>query len=327
MSVFEEIRCFIQKKISNPVSLSLLLEQLDKTRRMIADGYWIPAFDLPEQIGLNLNQPQRESRLLTRICAFIYLGADLLDDLHDGELQLPQNISTAEVTLLSATLLTAFPSMTLSELHVNAETKVKMQETIAQSLLKMSLGQQQDISTVAREDISLDEVKQSVMAKSGEELALFCLLAAQYSELPLPQQKYHENFGRLLGTALQMASDYHDLMWAPVSCDLKRGTRSLPIAFCLEKLRAKPRREFMKLLEEAADNAEKLQLFRHFLADSGSLDYLALLVEDCCLESLKMLELLNLGKETKMRLKTRIESVSLLATRKDRAERPMLFGM
>lgn len=318
VEILKEIQSFLQQKINHAAWHSFLTGRLQKTEKMIQEGYWIPSLDLPLLISSGLNIPHREARLLAMTSTFIYLGADLLDDLHDQELISPShNISPADITLLSATLLTVFPVLTLLDLQTEAETKLKLQETVALSLMKMSVGQKQDISFTHKKYVSLEEVKQSIQAKSGEELALASGLTAQLAKVSSSQQKSYEDFGRYLGTALQISSDFYEVMWAPLSHDLKRGARSLPIAFCLEKFDGSDRDQLIRLLQIAPSDTKHLESLRRILAESGSLDYTALVLEDFCQRSLEILESLDLTAKIKIHLKNKIQSVSLLQTNSD----------
>lgn len=313
--MLEIVRSFLRLKVGQPTWQSFLLERLEKTATLIREGFWIPCLDMPGLIFSGLNKSRFESLPVTTISTIIYLGADLLDDLHDSDLNSTSyTISTAEVTLISTTLLTAFPTLVLAELNATAETKFALQTTIAKSLLKMSEGQRRDICNANKGHVSLKDIRESIKAKSGEELALSCLLASQLANVILPQQKLYEKFGSSLGTALQIVSDFHDIMWSPISSDIRQGTRTLPIAFCIEKLDGDMKQKFMSALQVASKDPEQLNLLRKILADSGSLDYLALVVEDLCQQALETLELLELSEEVKTHLKNRIQSASLLQT-------------
>ncbi|MBI2092591.1 MAG: polyprenyl synthetase family protein [Deltaproteobacteria bacterium] len=313
MKVLADIQMFLDAEIKQDRWRSFLLGRLKKTDALLGQGYWIPCLDLPSSIFLGLNGNQRESHFLAMISSFIYLGADLLDDLHDEELDLlSHNISSADITLLSSTLLTVFPALIIDKLEIDAETKLAMHKTIAQTLLKMSTGQQQDVFLANKNTVSLGAVKQSIQDKSGEELAMGCLLAAQLAKISPSKQQHYKDFGLYFGTALQIVSDFSDLMWSKTNLDLKRGARSLPIAFCIEKLKGHSKKEFMAALRAATHNPEQLKFLKSVLVDSGSLDYLALVVEDLCQRSFEILTSLGLTEDIKTCLRNKIQSASLL---------------
>ncbi len=313
LETLEDIRSFLQCKIPDGAWRSLLQGRLEKTEAMLREGYWIPCLDLPRLIASGLDKDHRDPRLLAMVSAFIYLGADLLDDLHDRDLDpSSRDVSSADITLLAATLLTVFPGLAIAELETDAATKLRLHEAVSRSLLKMAAGQQQDIALTRKEDVSLEGIKQSIEAKSGEELALSSLLAARWAKVSSSQEGLYEDFGRSLGTALQIVSDVHDLMESPLSKDLQRGALSLPVAFCLGKLQGDRRAAFEELLRTAGRDPEKLEFLRSLLVDAGSLDYAALVVEDLCQRSLDLLGSLELTPSVKTYLRDKIRSVSLL---------------
>lgn len=315
IKVLGDIQTFLEEKSIHTSWHSFLMERFKKTEVMIKQGYWIPCLEFPDLLSSGLNLSPQDVRLLTMTSSFIYLGADLLDDLQDAELDCSShNISPSEITLISATLLTVFPILAIADLQVDTETKLNMQKTLAHSLLVMSAGQQQDLSLSHKNFVSLEAIKKSIQGKSGEELALSCLLVAQLAKLPLSQQKSYEDLGRTLGTVMQMVSDFNELIWAKTSADLNQGKRSLPIAFCLEKLQGNDRRELIELLRTTHWSSKNRNSLKQILTDSGALAYTTLVVEDLCQQSLEILNSLILTKEMKVFLKEKILSASLLGT-------------
>lgn len=314
MKILEDIQLFFEHHSGNGPLYTVLTERLRKTRAMLGAGYWLPCLDLPAVLARGFGLSLQQGRQLAQINASVYLGADLLDDLHDRDLSgVSDNVSVADLTLLAAFLSTVFPMLMISDLSAAADTRLVMQKTLAQFLLKMGEGQRQDLALAHRNAVSIRDVKHSIQGKSGEELALGVVLTAQLAKRSGADGRLCEELGHSLGMALQLASDLHDLFWDSEARDLRRGARSLPIAFCLEKLEGERREELLALLEEVASNPEKVASVREILIDSGSLDYLALLVEDLCLRSLAIVDVLELQDEAGAQLRTRIRSVSVLS--------------
>jgi len=335
IKVLENIQAFLEQKKIHSSWHFFLMERFKKTEAMVEQGYWIPCLELPDLLSSSLNLAPQDIRLLTMTSSFIYLGADLLDDLQDAELELSSyNISPSEVTLISATLLTVFPILALADLETDTDTKFKMQKTLAHSLLVMSAGQQQDLALSHKNSVSVEIIKKSIECKSGEELALSCSLAAQLAKLSLSQQKSYENFGRTLGTAIQIVSDFHELIWSKTSSDLKQGTRSLPIAFCLEKFQGDDRKKLIELLQTPHWGSQEKTCLKNILTDAGALAYTTLVVENLCQQSLEILNSLTLTQEMEVFLKEKILSASLLGTTFNNltgenyhgVQQPKLFG-
>lgn len=312
--VLEDVLSFVRQKGGKGLLRSFLLERVEKTKELLDDGCWIPCLDLSNLILSGLNNKNRGgSRLLAVVGAFVYLGADILDDIHDNELV--TSYPRANATLVAATLLTVFPTLAIAGLSVLPELRFKLQETVAKSLLKMSNGQQKDIFFTNQEDISLARIKESIQAKSGEEAALCSLMAAQYAGVSLSQQRLFEDFGRFLGTALQIVSDYYDVLWSEDANDLKRGAPILPVVFCMKRLKDEARDNFVTLLKRFSSGQDLLKPLRQIMVKSGAFDYSAVVVEDLCQKSLGILEQLELSDDVKTLLKNKIQSASLLQTK------------
>lgn len=124
-------------------------------------------------------------------------------------------------------------------------------------------------------------------------LAVGCCysLAAQFAGASAEVVTLYAAFGRALGTVGQLASDCHDLFLAAQSCDLANGTRTLPIAFHLERLAGAERAQFLALLEQARTDAGAREAVRRGLRAAGALRHCAVVVEIYCQRALRVLEL------------------------------------
>ncbi len=126
-----------------------------------------------------------------------------------------------------------------------------MQGGFARRLMTMLGGQHRDVRTAGAADVSAKAVEDSVVAKTGEEFALFAWLAAMNAGAGPVQLEQYDAMGRALGTALQLVSDCADLFDAKHSKDLAADTRTLPIALTLDRLAGDARAEFVTLLDRA----------------------------------------------------------------------------
>ena len=82
-----------------------------------------------------------------------------------------------------------------------------MQETMARGFLKMTAGQLADLNKAGSAETSVDDVEASVVAKSGEEYAMFALLSAQLAQTNEKLMKLCSSFGQACGVAAQLFSD------------------------------------------------------------------------------------------------------------------------
>src|SRR5204863_7961900 len=87
----------------------------------------------------------------------------------------------------------------------------RMQAAIARDILQMIAGQHRDVRAAGTADVTAQSVEDSVASKSGEELALFAGLAAEFAGAHREAIDHYATMGRALGTAAPLASDCKDL--------------------------------------------------------------------------------------------------------------------
>lgn len=250
-----------------------------------------PFMDLPPLVYAALHGNEKPVYPLTVATTLLYLGIDLLDDLADGDLGSHwRGHPHGEIQLIATTLLSSLPQMALGKLNISAHGRDQLQRTLAEGLLRMSAGQQMDLSHTGLKEITTANVEASVIAKSGEELALFASLAAQFHGAAPQLVAHYAAMGRHLGTAGQMASDCHDLFNAPKSRDVAHGTRTLPIALYLEKKSGPEREHFLDLLDKAQKEPSLLKPIRKILHEAGILRVCGFMIETYCQKAHQELE-------------------------------------
>lgn len=308
----DALRQFLQRHIPDASWRSLLDTRLQKTDRLVQEGYWLPCRDLAPLIANGLH-PAMTTTPLAMATTLVYLGADLLDDLQDQELDAQwQQLPVAQVTMIAATLASALPALAIDELHIYGATKAQLHATLARGLCAMSFGQFQDLEMKGADLVPLFQVKQSLEGKSGAECALFCLMGAQCAGASPSDFPHYATLGRALGTAMQLASDLHELLWKPYSPDLYEQVRSLPIAFCLHVLSGAPREDFLQHLRVAGTDAAAREQVLAMLQQSGSIGYATLVIEQYCQQARDALTHLPLTESSTMQIVERIQSISLL---------------
>jgi len=244
--------------------------------------------------------------------AMLYLGLDIFDDLADGDL--PAHWTgrrPAEINLVAATLLSALPQLAIARLHAPADARAAMLQEIFEGLLTMSAGQQQDLAFAGSSEVSTEEVHASVNRKSGAEMGMFAALGALLAGAPAEQVHLYREVGRAFGIAGQLASDMHDLFVAERSMDLANGTRTLPIALCLDRYAGQEREGFIALLRSAQSSTSAADRMREEIKASGAARYCAFVIEVQCRRALRLLaETATIG-EPRHRLERMIASASL----------------
>ena len=270
-----------------------------------------PFVHLPLLVYSGLRGNDERAISLAAATSLLFLGLDIFDDLADGDLPPHWNgTPTQEINLAAATLLCALPQLAIAGLDAPAARLAAMQRTLAEGLLRMSAGQERDLAMAGRDDVAPEEVEESVVAKSGEELAIFASLAAQFAGAPEEVADTYALMGRALGTAGQLASDCYDLFTAPHSRDLAHGTRTLPVAMHLRRQVGEDRTSFLRQLEQARKDALAQEVVRQRLRAAGDLRRCAFLVEVYCQRALRALKQADPLEPAATDLRAMIDSVS-----------------
>lgn len=285
---------FALQQTSNPQQRRLMAIALQSLHREAGEVEFPPFVHLPLLVYAALHGDHRPAIPLAVATALLFLGLDIIDDLADGDLTAEwEPFRPAEVNLTAATLLCSLPQLAIASIEAPPSCIALLQKTVAQGLLRMASGQHQDLFATGAAVFHPDDVEQSVAAKSGEELALFSLLAAQLAGASSENATFYSEFGRALGTASQLASDCHDLFAAQTSRDLANGTRTLPIALHLHRLGERERAPFLALLAKAGSDDAIRESVRQRLREAGELRRCAVIVEVYCQRSLQMIKCAN----------------------------------
>jgi len=223
--------------------------------------------------------------------ALLFLGIDIFDDVADGDCgaRWPE-FSAAEMNLGAATLLCSLPQQLISGLDAPPAVIARMHRTLAQGLLRMSAGQQDDLARMGACEVSVEDVIDSVESKSGEEVAMFARLAAELAGADEPLSDVYADFGRSLGTAGQLASDCYELFTDPDGRDFAHGARTLPVALYLERLSGDGRTSCVELLDRARVDEAARQRVREALHGGAVMRRCAFIVETYCQRAIRAVQ-------------------------------------
>lgn len=256
---------------------------------------------------------------LATATTLFFLGVDIFDDVADGDLprSLWKGFHDSEINLIAATFFFSFPQLAISRMELSAKTIHQMQETLARGFLKMTAGQLADLSKAGSAETNVDDVEASVVAKSGEEYAMFALLSAQLAQTNERLMELCSSFGRACGVAAQLFSDCYDLFKAAHSRDLESGTRTLPIAFHLEALKGHARKDFLLLLDLARTDSDAQKTVRNELLATGELRKSAFVVESYCQQALRLLSEMEAMEPAAALLRQQIKNVSFFSRKRN----------
>jgi geranylgeranyl pyrophosphate synthase len=288
--VFAAVRSFARRWAADDRQRQLLetaIAGLEPHARRSEPVFFV---ELPLLVYGAIRGDARPAMPLAAATTLLFLGADIFDDLADGDRPAHwDGHSPAEINLAAANLLCALTPLALAELPASAERIVAMQTTLTKGLLRMSAGQQSDLAAHRRSQVGVADIESAVAGKSGEELAIFAMLAAQFAAASAEQVEHYAMVGRALGTGAQLASDCYELFTDPESRDLAHGATTLPIALQCECLRGAERNAFEMLLTRArTEEAARAEIRRQLMA-SGALRHCAFIVETYRQRALRML--------------------------------------
>lgn len=297
-----------------------LTQALAHARQMVAQGTARLPLHLPLAIGEALDTPASASHLVAAACLFVWLGADLFDNVADDEVD-PAWAETgaARLSLGAVTLLTVLPHHLYERLGDHAvplATRHALSQTLSRALWQMSVGQFADVAS-AREVRTLAEYESVLAGKSGAEVALFAESAALLAARPDPEVAQWRAFGQGLGILAQWSSDIVDLFGEPSGNDLRTGTRTAPILYTLRALDGTARGDFQTMLAAAQKGDEAAaQRARDIMQAAGALRYALLKAQLFHQQARRQLAALLPEAANRARLEGLLDSLSPL-TRKE----------
>jgi geranylgeranyl pyrophosphate synthase len=240
------------------------------------------AIQLPLLVHAAIAGDERPALPVAAACTLLYLGADLFDSVHDHELPSPWRArGSVEANLAASTLVAALPQLSIARLGEQGTPPGKLwvlARLFADTLLRMSAGQHQDLIFPDMENVSLEQSRAMVERKSGSDSALFARAGAVLATEDTSKIEAYATFGSCLGIARQLITDVWDIWANDPSRDLWNGKRTLPIVHALCVLQGKKRERLRELLAAARESAECHDEVRALLAATGSVRYTALIV-------------------------------------------------
>ena len=309
--IFQKTDRFFNQYLLSDLLRRILKNRLIDLKKNRQFQKWAPCIDIPYHLSLGLSHSLNQSRELGVLTTLLFLGCDLLDDLHDQDLYKSESCySSAQLSLSSTVLLTVLPNLVLRKLmNLSVSKSFALLKTISDSLLVMAAGQFQDLSLVNPYTIQPNDIEAMVLKKSGEELSLFCRLAAKIASVSPTIEQKCADFGKFLGTALQISSDVFDLFWASQSKDLRHGSLTLPIA--LHLVRIEKKEAFLQLLKRSRHVKSARAKIKNNLTSSGSIEHTAVFVEFYCEKARQVLNALKFEHKIHRSLEKLINKISL----------------
>jgi Polyprenyl synthetase len=261
----------------------LLHVHLDVGREQAQVYPGLPAIELPLLVHAAITGDEGPALPVAGACTLLYLGADLFDNVVDGELSPGwEGREAGEASLAAATLLASLPQLSIARLRAMGAPVGRLwalANLFAETLLAMSAGEHEDLLFTGSDDVSPEMCRAVAERKSGSEFALFARAGATLATEDPGVIEEYAAFGHCLGTAGQICSDVRDIWDGGVGRDLLNGKRTLPIAHALHTLRGASRERLRGLLGAARESVECHDEVRGLLAAAGAAHYASLVAE------------------------------------------------
>jgi len=263
----------------------LFRRAFDRLGTIVSDMPFFPATDLPVLVYRALTGRLDDVAVgIAAACACVYLGADTLDDVADGDDRVEwAEVPASVVSLTGSTILAALPQRLLLGLPLGEQGRLPALRRLTDGLLEMSAGQRADLALRHGPFPDVDTVERAVRAKSGGEMATFAGIAALAAGAPDDRRATAEELGAAIGTAGQLASDISELTSDSAEHrDLVGGARTMPIVWHMRRLDGEERDRFAELLEAARTDAAARRAVQAEVVDAGTARRCAVVVQIHC---------------------------------------------
>ena len=229
---------------------------LDASKSATVPNEYFSPTHLPLLVHAAITGDDLPALPLATACTLLWAGAELYDNLTDGDLTGPwQQGLPFEVTLTAMSLISVVPAI-IAGLNVPDDRRAGMLSDLAPVLLQMFDGQWRDLTFTGSREPDPSAVETSVVGKNGRPMSFFAGSAAHLAGVRRETQTAYVSYGLALGVVSQLQSDHWELFFSERKRDLEHGTRTLQIALYLQSLSAPARGEFVALLERARTQTE-----------------------------------------------------------------------
>ena len=254
------------------------------------------AFSIPLIIHCAIKGEERSALKLAAACLCLYLAADIIDDIADGDFvkHWGEEVSSSEGILASMVFASSIAPLAIDDLDIESQSANLLRKSLAKSIAASAAGQQGDLQS--RETLgstSPEQVVKNVQGKSGAEIAAFALMAAQLAGAEPSVADEYMSIAGIIGTCGQIMSDCFELYNPSEGRDLANGTVTLPLAIHFDRLVEEDKDQFQDLIRKARHDESARKKVRSLIAESGSLDQVYAFLKQSRTEALDRLERLN----------------------------------
>lgn len=265
-TVFQDVRNQIERRAASDRQRDLWLKGVSWSRCARTPERYHAPIHLPFLVHAGVCGDERSAAPIAVVCTLLSIGAELYDNLTDGDL--PEALKAHrdfELIFAATALSCVLPPALIGELDVAENTRQQLLTMLAHGLVQTFAGQEEDLAGASAREISPRDVEKSVTGKNGAPKALFAGLAALAAGASGRTLQAYTDYGRALGVVYQLQSDFYEMFFARWCRDLAQGNRTLQIAIAMERTAGAEREEFLALLEQARTDRDAQQRVRNMM--------------------------------------------------------------
>ena len=272
-AVFSLARDIIEECSSSEEQKSLLLFFLNGLDARNSEEYF-PCINLPYAVYKGIKGSEGDVKYLSVACLFLFLSADIIDDIADGDfLKLwGEKVSPSAGILASLMFASSIAPLALDNLRVDDKLISGLKSSLSRSIIRASAGQQGDLDANNKlQSTTPDDHIMISQGKAGFGMAGICSASAQLAGLDKKAQSEFGSIGCLIGTAGEVMKECYELYNINEGRDLESQKPTLPLAIHFANLGTSEQIEFLRLLDQARiDESARVEV-RRLVAESGAL--------------------------------------------------------
>jgi len=167
----------------------------------------------------------------------------------------------------------------LSETDVPGESIRKLLDELANSVIVVAEGQEEDMSFEETFDISEDEFITMIEKKTSYLFKAATKGGAIIADSDEDEIEHMAEYARKMGIAFQIQDDYLDLagdqeeIGKDVGSDIRRGKRTLMVIHALNNLSEENKKRLIKILEKRDNSKDEVKEAMVLMKSEGSIDY------------------------------------------------------
>ena len=167
-------------------------------------------FPLPVHLPFLLQEARGGARRdvvpIAAVGMLAYLGADMLDEVMDGD-EPEYGLSPPELVMTGSGFLGTLPYLLLSEIEAEDAVKLELIQEYARGVVQMGAGQALDVGLTDGRLSGAEPILECARLKSGAMLAALCRMVGILGGGGAEQVAAYGDYGEAIGTAIQLRGD------------------------------------------------------------------------------------------------------------------------